>query len=227
MTARHGFVPVQDLVRLDSTDDGRSLIALWTREDGEMAELFMNPERDSPPTGDEIAQVNYYAPMRDALLISQPLHVFKDLLVPRAGSTECEVWTFAKEGAGAYRSFAAFLRTQLSRPDRRPNPELADLYASQVRDGNRPRLHDLAEIADSRVAPLAFAYMLDPTVDEFMKRGWAQPVGKLADPPHHRLATRLRASHPRRFQDGTPPCPHPMRRPRHRKNATSDRRRPH
>ncbi len=176
-TRRHGFVSADRIRRLAEVDDGPFLIGIWTGD-----AIFIDPERDKPPQGDEIAAVAYYVPMRDALLISEPMDVFKDLLVPRAGREEWEVWQFAKEGAGAYRDFAAFLRNQINRPDRRPNPELADLYAAEVRDGKRPRLHDLAEIGDPRVGPLAFAYMLDPNVDEFWKRGWAQPVGKLADP---------------------------------------------
>ena len=175
-TYRHGLMPVQELVRLDSTDDGRFLIDLWTEEEDQAD--------DTPPVGDACTVVLDYVPMHDALLISRPHDAFKDLLVPRAGSDEWELWAFAKEGATAYGSFAAFLRNQLNAPDRRPNPELADLYAAEVREGKRPRLYDLAEIGDPRVGQLAFAYMLDPAIDEFMKRGWAQPIGNLADRSH-------------------------------------------
>jgi hypothetical protein len=91
----------------------------------------------------------------------------------------------------AYRSFAAFLRNRINQPDRRPDPELADQYAAEVRGGMRHRLHYLAEIGDPRVGPLAFAYMLDPAVDEFMKRGSAQPVGKVADPTFVRDLRRV------------------------------------
>jgi hypothetical protein len=176
-TSRHGLLPAGEITRLDATESGRFLIGIWTD-----APILNDPERDRPPRGDEASDVRYFEPMRDALLISRPLDVFKDLLVPRAGCDEWEVWAFAKECASAYRSFAAFLRNQLDLPDRRPNPELADLYAAEVRDGVRHRLHDLAEIGDPRVHALAFAYLLDPNVDEFMKRGWAEPVGKVADP---------------------------------------------
>jgi hypothetical protein len=187
-TYRHGFVPVQELTRFADSEHGRFLIELWTEE---LADGFMDPTRDTPPTGDEVAQVGYYAPMKDAFLISRPIEAFADLLVPRAGSEEWEVWTFANDGAGAYRSFAAFLRNRINQPDRRPDPELADQYAAEVRGGMRHRLHDLAEIGDPRVGPLAFAYMLDPAVDEFMKRGSAQPVGKVADPTFVRDLRRV------------------------------------
>lgn len=176
-TSRHGFLPVERVRRLVDCDDGPFLIGIWTDE-----EVFMNPERYEPPVRDELTEVSYYAPMREALLISEPMDVFKDLLVPCSGSDGWEVWQLAKEGASAYRNFAAFLSNQINRPDRRPIPELADLYVAEIRDGKRHRLHDLAEIGDPRVAPLAFAYMLDPSVGEFWKRGWAEPVGKVADP---------------------------------------------
>jgi hypothetical protein len=44
------------------------------------------------------------------------------------------------------------------------------------------RLDDLAEIGDPRVAPLAFAHMLDPTVTEAYKVTWPQPLGNIGDP---------------------------------------------
>lgn len=179
-TLRNGLLPVEEIDRLDATEDGRFMIDLWTGPG--VGDVLMDPERDRPPIGDKPADVHYYAPLRHALLISRPWDAFKDLLVPRAGCVEWEFWTFAKEGAVAYRSFAAFLRHQLSRPDRRPNPELADLYAAEVRDGNRMRLDDLAEIGDPRVAPLAFAHMLDPTITEAYKVNWPQPLGNIADP---------------------------------------------
>jgi hypothetical protein len=176
-TTRWGFLPVERVRRLADHKDGPFLIELWAGDD-----VFLHPEAGKHPQGDERIEVDYYPPLRDALLISEPWDVYKDLLVPRAGSEGWELWLFAKEGAYAYRNFAAFLRNQLSRPDRRPNPELADLYAAEVHDGNRVRLNDLAEIGDSRVGPLAFAYMLDPSVGEVWKRGWAEPLGKVADP---------------------------------------------
>jgi hypothetical protein len=136
----------------------------------------MDPERDMPPVGDEVAEVGYYAPLREALLISRPFDAYTDLLVPREGSDEWEVWAFRNDGADAYRSFAAFLRNQINAPDRRPDPALADLYAAEG------RLRELAEIGDPRVTSLAFAVLLDPTVDEYRKRGWAEPVGLVGHP---------------------------------------------
>jgi hypothetical protein len=172
---RHGFVPADEIVPL--VDVAPFLIEIWTEED-----VFVDPARDRPPEGDEIAAVEYYVPMRDALVISQPIDAFKDLLVPRAGTDEWEMWQFGKEGAGAHRSFAAFLRRQLAQPDRRPRPEHADQYADEVRRGIRHRLNDLAELDDPRTGELALRYLLDPEVTEFYKRGWVQPLGKLADP---------------------------------------------
>ncbi|MEA2412999.1 MAG: hypothetical protein QOC77_3560 [Thermoleophilaceae bacterium] len=174
-TNRHGFVRAGEIAPLSEVDP--FLIQIWTEPD-----IFRDPDRDRPPRDDEITEVEYYEPIRHALVISRPFDAFKDLLVPRAASEEWEVWQFAKEGAGAHRSFAAFLRWQLARPDRRPKPELADQYAEEVRQGTPHRLNDLAELGDPRTGELALAHLLDPHVTEFFKRGWVQPLVKLADP---------------------------------------------
>jgi hypothetical protein len=179
-TYRHGLLPADRVQRFPDLEDGPFLLDLWTGSDA--ADVFMDPERDTRPQDDEPVNVTWYAPLKDALLISGPVDAFKDLLVPKPGIEEWELWTFASDGAVAYRSVGAFLRHRINQTDRRPNPELADLYAAEVRAGNRMRLDDLAEIGDPRVGPLAFAYLLDPNVDEFAKRGWSQPLAKLADP---------------------------------------------
>jgi hypothetical protein len=176
-TPRHGFVPVQEVERFDATEAGRFLIGIWTEH-----APFRDPERDTPPQGDARTVVSYYAPMREALLISSPFDVYQDLLVPRAGSEEWEVWQLARDGADAWRSFAAFLRDQLARPDERPKPELAEEYVARVREGKPYWLLALAEIGDPRVGELAFGTLLDPTVREFDKRSWARPLGLLGDP---------------------------------------------
>jgi hypothetical protein len=178
-TNRHGWLRARELVRLADTEDGPFLLEIWTGD--EHADAFMNPELDTPPRGDEPMPVGYYAPLRDAIVISLP-SVVTDLLVPRDGAGEWELWTFASDGASAYRDLAAFLRFRIDRPDRRPNPALADLYAAEARYGNRVRLVHLAEIGDPRVPELAFAHLLDPDVTEANKVGWPSPLAEIGDP---------------------------------------------
>jgi hypothetical protein len=174
-TCRHGFVPVQEIVPVAEADP--FLLEIWTTE-----AVFTDPHRDRPPVGDEPSDVRYYVPLHDALLISRPIDAFRDVLVPRADRDEWELWVFHKEGAGAYGSFASFLRAELAKPDLRPKPELADQYAGEAAAGHRPALMQLAELGDPRTGELALKYLLDPDVEEFFKRGWAEPLGLLADP---------------------------------------------
>jgi hypothetical protein len=168
-------MPVQDIVALVDVD--AYLVDIWTEPDA-----FTDPENESPPLGDKFADVTYYVPLRDAVLISEPDDVTRDLLVPRAGRDEWEVWVFAKEGAAAYRSFAALLRNVLARPDARPRPELADEYAAAVEHGQWHRLRELVELGDPRAETLALARLLDPELDDHDKHGWTLPFGRLADP---------------------------------------------
>ena len=186
---RHGWLPVDEIVPLVEADEW--LVGMWTS-----FEELVDPENDPRPSGDDGAEVLYFAPLRDALLISRPFDAYKDLLVPRADREEWEFWYLSKEFAVAYRSLAAFLRNQLTRPDLRPKPELADEYAREAEGGNRLQLEYLAELGDSRASEIAFGRLFDPNATESYKSGWANPLRDLADP---RFVPSLR----RLYEDAT------------------------
>jgi hypothetical protein len=146
--ARHGFLPVEQIAPAAEADS--FYVDIWTEDEG-----MLNPENDNRPPPSKGVDVGNFAPMRDALLISRPHEAFRDMLAPRAGESEWELWACAKEGSIAYRSFGDFLRAEITRPSFGPEPTLADDYVAQVHAGQHWMLHALAEIDDPRTGELA------------------------------------------------------------------------
>jgi hypothetical protein len=146
--ARHGFLSVEEIAPAAEADS--SYVDIWTED-----EVMLNPENDNPPPPGKGVDVRNFAPIRDALLISRPHEAFRDMLVPREGKSEWELWACAKEGSIAYRSFADFLLASVSVPRFGPEPSLADDYVAQVHSGQRWALRALAEIDDPRTGELA------------------------------------------------------------------------
>lgn len=183
---RHGFLGVQDVAYAEDAD--ANLVELWTGEDA-----LNDPANDRRPLPGRGSDVAYYGPMRHALLVSRPHETFRNLLVPREGEEEWELWAFAKEGAIAYRSFADFLLVELTRawwPG--PDPRRADEYVALVRAGRLYYLSELAELADPRVADLACEMLTQehpPAAWEWDEREWertralqaARTLGLLAE----------------------------------------------
>ncbi len=147
-SARHGFLPVEQIARALEADS--FYVDIWTDD-----EVMLNPENDDPPPAAKGVDVRYFAPIREALLISRPHEAFRDMLVPRVGQSEWELWACAKEGSIAYRSFADYLLAELDKPKFGPEPILADEYVAQVRAGDRWKLQSLAELDDPRTGELA------------------------------------------------------------------------
>ena len=126
--------------------------------------------------------VRYYAPLAQGLLVSRPHDVYIDVLVPRAGTDEWELWFFVKEGPGAHRSFADFLRYQVGRPELRPKADRADELVRLVREGNDAMLRELAELGDPRTGELATEIMLDQDLGEQWRLHAVGALRLLADP---------------------------------------------
>jgi len=152
--SRHGFLAVESVAPAVEAD--ADTVELWTGE----PELN-NPANDRVPASEKSVEVGYFQPIKDALLVSRPHETFRDMLVPRAGEVEWELWAFAKEGAIAHRSFADFLLAELGRVDRRPKQEHADKYVAEVREGKLYALERLAELADPRIGDIALEVLAD------------------------------------------------------------------
>jgi hypothetical protein len=187
-SALHGFLPVGEIASAAEADS--FYVDIWTDD-----EVMLNPENDDPPPPGKGVDVGYFAPIRDALLISRPHEAFRDMLVPRAGEAEWELWACAKEGSIAYRSFADFLLAELDKPRFGPEPTLADEYVAQVRAGDRWKLKALAELDDPRTGELAIEILEqeDPPGDWTGTELWwerersvtgAHVLGLLADPQY-------------------------------------------
>lgn len=145
---RHGLLRVDELA--PGIEAEPEIVELWTG----IAD-FDDPERDRRPHGHEPITVSYYRPLKQAVLISRAHHTWREVLVPRAGDGEWELWSFEHDGALAFRSFADFLQWQVRRPDPRPTPDEADTLADAVRAGEVQHLPQLAELGDPRAAELA------------------------------------------------------------------------
>ena len=91
--------------------------------------------------------VQSYAPLEDALLISRTVESFDDFLVPVDGAEEWQLWSFTKEGAMAYRSFAEMLRSHIA-------------YAQPCLSARRTIDEQLVELI-RRAAHGDFGYVLD------------------------------------------------------------------
>ncbi len=183
-SSRHGLLPIEEVAPAAEAD--ASTVELWTG-DG-----LDDPEQDNPPTGADPVRVWYYEPLRRGLLASRPLQVWRDILVPRDGAVEWELWEMAWDGASAYRSFADFLWFQVNRPEWMPEPERASEYVEGVRGGKLNMLDSLAEIGDPRAGELAAQWLeSDQLEHEWDRMGPAGVLRKLADPAHS--AALLRA----------------------------------
>lgn len=173
---RHGLVPVEE-VRLAAEADART-VELWTGADS-----LDDPDQDRPPTGRDSVTVRYYQPLKQGLLISTPLDTFRDVLVPRRGETEWELWSMAFEGASAYRSFGDFLWSNAHRPEWAPRPDRADEYAEAAARGRLEFIDKLAHIGDPRAGPLAAEWLVsDKLQTEWERVGPARVLSKLGDP---------------------------------------------
>ena len=173
---RHGLVPIEQVAPAAEAD--AFTVELWTSADG-----LNDQANDRPPTGRTPTTVGYYEPLKRGLLLSTPLDTFRQVLVPREGRKEWELWNMAFEGAGAYRSFADFLHFEVHRPWWRPKPERADEYAAAVERGELGHLDALAEVGDPRAGPLAAAWVESDQLDhEWLRVGPARVLSKLADP---------------------------------------------
>ena len=122
-----------------------------------------------------------FSRLADGVLISESVDTNFDVLVPRPGVDEWELWLMHHSGADAYRSFASFLRFWAERHDSRPTPEAADRLVASVPERGQVALNLLAEIGDPRAGDLACAYITDPDVREFSRRGAARPLGLLGE----------------------------------------------
>jgi hypothetical protein len=173
---RHGFLPVEEVMPAAEAD--AATVELWTSAEG-----LNDRENDRPPGGRTPTTVGYYQPLKQGLLLSTPLDTFREVLVPREGAEEWELWDMAFEGAGAHRSFGDFLRFQVERPRWRPEPERADEYAAAVGRGQLGFLDPLAEVGDPRAGPLAAEWLeSDQLQTEWERVGPARVLSKLADP---------------------------------------------
>lgn len=173
---RHGFLPIEAVAPAAEAD--AFTVELWTGLDG-----LNDPDEDRPPTGRRPTTVGYYQPLKQGLLLSTPLDTFRQVLVPREGVEEWELWDMAFEGAGAHRSFAEFLRFQVERPKWMPEPERADEYAAAVERGQLGDLDFLAEVGDPRAGPLAAKWLeSDELQTEWERVRPARVLSKLADP---------------------------------------------
>jgi SMI1 / KNR4 family (SUKH-1) len=173
---RHGFLPVEEVMPAAETD--AATVELWTEADG-----LNDAENDRPPTGRMPTTVGNYQPLKRGLLLSTPLDTYREVLVPREGAEEWEVWDMGFEGAGAHRSFGDFLRFQVERPHWMPEPERADEYAAAVGRGQLGYLDSLAEVGDPRAGSLAAEWLeSDQLQTEWERVGPARVLSKLADP---------------------------------------------
>jgi SMI1 / KNR4 family (SUKH-1) len=173
---RHGLLPIEEVAPVAEAD--AFTVDLWTGLDG-----LNEPDHDNRPVGREPVPVGYYEPLKSGLLVSRPLEVWRSVLVPREGLEEWELWDMAKEGAGAYRSFADFLWFQVNRPEWMPEPERADEYAAAVGRGQVQYLDHLAEVGDPRAAPLAAEWLESHLLQtEWDRVRPARVLSQLADP---------------------------------------------
>lgn len=116
---------------------------------------FDEPEEDAHP-GYEPVEVWDFDRMRDALVIGVNFDGMDELLVPRVGIEEWEVWLTYKEGATAYRSFADFLRWHTENAPPPADPARVDEYAADALSGQDPwALTRLAEVDGDRALIVA------------------------------------------------------------------------
>jgi hypothetical protein len=171
----HGFVAAAEIhpVREVLPD----LIETWT--DGEE---FTDANLDRTPASGTALDVKCFSRIADALLIAGWKDANHDVIVPGLGDNEWEFWSVQWGGAVAYRSFGDFLIHELNRPDDRPRPELANVYAAGVAAGQTALLTPLSEIGDPRARELARAIVTDETAEEHVKRGAVFTLQQIADP---------------------------------------------
>lgn len=173
---RNGFLRIEQVHRMDADEWGSRTIQLWT----EIA-IFTDPTREVRPIGDELVEVQYMSPMRDAIVISARTQTLLDVLVPRNDGREAELWSLGHSGHSAYRSFDALLRNMVARPSARPREEDRDHYVELAR-GGRNTIEALLELEDPRAIPIALAHLRDPAVKEVAKSGWVRALGLTRDP---------------------------------------------
>jgi hypothetical protein len=155
---RHGWVRVEEIAPLAAAEP--DLVNLWTG----IPDLN-DPTNELPIGAPAGSTVTHYGRLPDAVLISRPRDINRDILVPRDGVEEWECWTMRWEGGCAFTSFAEFPRCWIALPDTAPRPELADHYAEEIRAGRYSCLRALAELGDSSALPalrLALASATQP-----------------------------------------------------------------
>jgi hypothetical protein len=176
-----GFLPVERVQWAALADP--FLVDLWSG-------VTDDPDWvDEPPTpGAEPVEVDSFAALEDALIISGQVDSFVDMLVPIDGGEEWQFWTFFREGPWAHRSFADWLRWELNQPVPDPlSPEEIAVLIARVREGEVHLLYELERTQDPRLLDLA----IDVLDDEHIFAGLVTRLG--GDRPHVRgLADRER-----------------------------------
>ena len=149
----YGFLPVQRVAMASAAVP--DLVDHWTANPD-----LRNAARRGRQTESAPAAVTEYSALGNAVLISQPFDAFCDVLVPRTGEEEWELWAFAKEGAIAFSSFGAVLRWQVAQIHKRSSISNDELVAA-ILGGEVGRLAVLQRRGDFRAYELALA-MLEP-----------------------------------------------------------------